>query len=154
MNPVHTTPSYFSNIRSTFIVLKNKRRLMSAPRCLPTFPPQIFVKRLVRSPCSLCVSVSLLFVARRRALCVSLCVPHHFCPFYGVRLVSKESRRLVLHSTSCNVIPHPRLDLPSDIFPSDFPTKILDRHVSIKLCTVMAFGYTSRRMLKFLWRTS
>jgi hypothetical protein len=46
--------------------------------------PPIFVMRLARSPCSLGMNIP----------------PNFFC-FYTVRVVSKESRRLILPRTSC-----------------------------------------------------
>jgi hypothetical protein len=52
------------------------------PISVPPPPPPIFRRRLVRSPCCLCV-----------------CVLHYF--FYAVRVISRETKRLVLSGTPC-----------------------------------------------------
>jgi hypothetical protein len=46
------------------------------------------------SPCCLCAYISSLIVDRQRVVCVSMCLRNFF--FYVVRLVSNESRRLVI----------------------------------------------------------
>jgi hypothetical protein len=53
---------------------------MKTPRCVSVYPP-VLVKRLMRSPCCVCIPL--------------------FFGFYGVRIVSKERRRLVLPRSSC-----------------------------------------------------
>jgi hypothetical protein len=56
--------------------------------CLSVYPPLIFVKRLLKLPC-----------------CV--CVPHNFIVFYEVRVMSKESRRLAPLRNNCYLLVHP-----------------------------------------------
>jgi hypothetical protein len=58
--------------------------LMRSSPCRLCIPSPYFVRRLTRSPCSMCVCVSL-----------------YFFLFYVVRVVSKESRRVILPKTSC-----------------------------------------------------
>jgi hypothetical protein len=69
-----------------FLFLKNKMRLRRSPRCL-----------------FICVS-PLIFSLSVRYASVCLCMPYHFFFFYAVHSISKESRRLFLPRTSCDVM--------------------------------------------------
>jgi hypothetical protein len=72
MNPIHTTPSYFSKLHFSLVSLiwTNKAKLMVSPCCL----------------------------------CVCLRIPPIFFVCYAARVISKESRWLVLSRTSCSII--------------------------------------------------
>jgi hypothetical protein len=64
----------------------------------------------------------------RSPCCV--CAPPYFFVFYYVRLTSKESGRLALNRTSCNIIFPP----PSGLFPSDFSTNTCIHFSSPNAC--------------------
>jgi hypothetical protein len=64
-----------------------------SPRCMSVCVPLFFrFMRLMRSPC--CVSLSLSLLGKGLSVCVT--PPLIFFVFYVVRVVSKENRRLVL----------------------------------------------------------
>jgi hypothetical protein len=103
MIPVHnlTDHSFKTHSYSSFLILKKKWGSWDhVAVCLPVL---VFICASVCSSLSLCVSPVIFFVGRLMESPFCLCNPLFFV-FYAVRVVWKESRRLLLPRTSCNII--------------------------------------------------